>query len=112
MTTGDIFWVNLANQANRAQSGRRPCIVLQDQSAGRNSPMVLVVPLTTSSSATRFGSTVSIVPSRLNGLPIVSLALIFQLRAADRQEVDSRIGQLESDDLTAVFAELDRLTGR
>lgn len=112
MTTGDIFWVNLANQGNRAQSGRRPCLVLQDEIAGRNSPMVLVVPLTTSSNAARFGSAISLVPSPLNGLPIVSLALVFQLRAADRREFEGRIGRLEPDDLAAVFAELDRLTGR
>lgn len=34
MTTGDIFWVNLANQGNRAQSGRRPCLRVSRRNRG------------------------------------------------------------------------------
>jgi mRNA-degrading endonuclease toxin of MazEF toxin-antitoxin module len=42
----------------------------------------------------------------------VSVALVFQLRAIDRQRVEERIGSVSRAVLNEIFAELDKLTGR
>jgi len=73
---------------------------------------MLVVPLTTTQAALRFARTTRIQPSTENGLRQVSVALVFQLRAIDRQRVEERIGSVSSAVLNEIFAELDKLTGR
>jgi mRNA-degrading endonuclease toxin of MazEF toxin-antitoxin module len=75
-------------------------------------PVILVVPLTTTQAALRFAGTTRIQPSTENGLRQVSVALVFQLRAIDRQGVEERIGSVSRTLLNEIFAELDKLTGR
>ncbi len=42
----------------------------------------------------------------------MNVVVLRAVLTADRREFESRIGRLESDDLAAVFTELDRLIGR
>ena len=79
MSVGDIHWVDLPAADGREQRGRRPAIILQDEAYGCDLPVVLVVPLTTARGATRFAGTTVIHPTPENGLPQVSVALVFQL---------------------------------
>jgi mRNA interferase MazF len=112
VSVGDIHWVDLPGADGREQRGRRPAIVLQDDSYGSALPVVLVVPLTTARGATRFAGTTLIHPTPENGLPQVSVALVFQLRAIDRRRLLERIGTVNVEVLHALFEELDKLTGR
>lgn len=112
MKHGDIFWVDLPPTGGREQHGRRPCVVVTDETYFGAAPVVFVVPLTSAQAARRFRGVVSVQPDESNGLALPSFALVFQFRAADRKFFGSFIGHLSSDDLAAVFAELDRLTGR
>jgi mRNA interferase MazF len=59
----------------------------------------------------RFAGTVIIHPTAENGLPQVSVALVFQLRAIDRRRVQERIGSIGETVLREMLAELDKLTG-
>jgi mRNA interferase MazF len=112
VSVGDIHWVDLPGADGREQRGRRPAIVLQDDSYGSALPVVLVVPLTTARGATRFAGTALIHPTLENGLPQVSVALVFQLRAVDRRRLLERIGTVNSEVLHTLFEEPDKLTGR
>lgn len=73
---------------------------------------MLVVPLTTARAALRFPGTTLIQPASDNGLRQASVALVFQLRAVDRQRVEERVGTLGPQPLVEVFAELDKLMAR
>jgi mRNA interferase MazF len=96
MAKGDIVSINLPLVAgSRAQGGRRPAVLVTDTGASRGNPMAMVVPMTTKLAAMRFPFTLRIEPSVQNGLSAPSIALVFQLCAADRTHIDSVLGHLE-----------------
>ena len=112
LTPGDIYWVELPVTGGREQAGRRPAIVLQDDSYAATSPLVVVVPLTTATSATRFQATLLLTPTVANGLSAESVALVFQIRAVDRNTLRGFLGNVTQEQLRAIHGLLDRLTGR
>ena len=96
MARGDIAYINLPLVAgSRAQGGRRPAVLVIADNAPRGNPMTIIVPLTATLAAARFPFTFRIEPSPQNGLSAPSIALVFQLCAADRTHVDSVMGHLE-----------------
>jgi mRNA interferase MazF len=109
---GEVYWVELPSGDGREQAGRRPAIVLQDDTVAAASPMVLLVPLTSATAALRFPGTVPVLPTPENGLTRQSLALVFQLRAIDRRRVKEHVGTVSRDILDGLYRELNRLTGR
>lgn len=112
MTRGDIWIVSLPVVSGREQGGQRPALVIQDDAYGQRSPLVLVVPLTSQLSATRFPATVNLKPTRENGLTLPSVALVFQTRAVDRSRLSYQLGTVSAADLERALAELRRLTGQ
>lgn len=112
MKQGEIYWVELGEARGHQQAGRRPAIVLQEESIGQRLPTVLMVPLTTQLDALRFPGTVLLEPSEQNGLRRVSVALVFQLTAVDDRFIQERIGMLSQEELAAIFQALDELLAR
>ena len=110
MSRGDVVWVEFPAGEGRAQSGRRPAVILQD--AAHHLPTTLVVPLSTQLAALRFPGTVLIEPDAGNGLRLSSVALVFQLRALDHRFLGARAGTLSPEKLTEILRSLDELTGR
>jgi mRNA interferase MazF len=107
MARGDVLLVGLPETDRREEKGNRPAIAIQTDVA--NSPMLMVVPITSSLGALRFPFTVKIEPSNLNGLTLSSVAMIFQMRAIDRKRIIRKIGDLESEYLAEVDAEIWRM---
>jgi mRNA-degrading endonuclease toxin of MazEF toxin-antitoxin module len=112
MSVGDLFWVSFPPGAGRAQAGRRPAIVVQSEGASARLPTVLLIPLTTQQDALRFPGTVLVEPDAGNGLRHTSVALIFQLTAADRRFVEEQLGSVSGGTIEAIWSALDELTGR
>jgi len=81
---GDILLLILPESDKREEKGTRPAIAVQADDD--RSPMLMVIPVTSSLGALRFAFTVEIPPSELNGLTLPSVAIIFQLRAIDDDE--------------------------
>jgi mRNA interferase MazF len=111
MNPGDIYWVELPHASGHEQAGRRPALVLQDESYSGGLPLVIVVPLTGATSAARFAGTLTIEPDETNHLNRASVALVFQIRAVDCRIVQEKIGEITSEQLAEIYALLDRLTG-
>lgn len=107
MARGDIFLIGLPTSERREEKGKRPAIAVQTDAAA--SPMLMIVPVTSSLSALRFAFTVKLEPSPANGLTLTSVAMIFQMRAIDRRRIIRRIGKLEPAYLTQVDAEIWRM---
>ncbi len=107
MARGDVLLVSLPDSDKREEKGNRPAIAVQANVA--NSPMLMVVPVTSSLGALRFSFTVKIEPSEQNGLTLPSVAMVFQMRAIDRKRIIRKIGQLESKYLEQVDAEIGRM---
>ncbi len=95
MARGDVAYINLPLvSGSRVQRGRRPAVLVTADTALQGNLMTMIVPLTTTLTATRFPFTFRIEPSPQNGLSAPSIALVFQLCAADQTDLDSVIGQL------------------
>ncbi len=112
MKPGDLFWVEFPSGAGRAQSGRRPAILVQSAKLSAKLPTVLLIPLTTQQDALRFSGTVLIEPNSANGLRHLSVALVFQLTAIDKRLLGSKIGYLSETILKLIWQSLDELLGR
>ena len=90
---GDIVLVELGMPHGHEQAGTRPAIVVSV--ANR---MMLVIPLTSITTALRFSAVHLVTPSKKNRLNADSIALVFQLRALDARHIRSRIGSLDARD--------------
>ena len=73
--------------------------------------MTMIVPLTATLTAARFPFTFRIDPSPQNGLSVSSIALVFQLCAADRTHLDSVIGHLEDHHLAKIDEMMRQMLG-
>ncbi len=96
---GDVWIVQLTDTTGHEQSGSRPAIVLavHDQTS-----LCMVVPLTSSQTASRFPFTYTITRSSQNGLSADSIAMVFQLRSLSINRLLRRIGTLESSHLRRI----------
>jgi mRNA interferase MazF len=112
MRPGDVYWVELPPPNGHEQAGRRPAVVMQDDTVAVQSPMVFVVPLTTAATAKQYPGVVPVTADAANGLNQDSLALVFQFRALDRRRLRDRLGAVSPETLAALFSSLDQLTGR
>lgn len=109
MKVGELFWVEFPARGGRAQTGRRPAILVQKTST---LPTVLLVPLTTRQDALRFSGTVLIEPDANNRLRQLSVALVFQLTAIDRNFVKEKLGEISNEKMDEIWSAFDELTGR
>lgn len=109
MKIGEIYWTKLASRGGREQAGRRPSIVVQKDDS---LPTVLLVPLTTQQDALRFNGTALIEPDSQNNLSSISVALVFQLTALDKNALEKKIGKISDEKLAEIWTAFDELTGR
>jgi mRNA interferase MazF len=112
MARGDVVYVSLPFvQGSRVQGGRRPAVLVVAERALRGNPMAMIVPLTTNLAASRFPFTLRVEPSPPNGLTAPSIALVFQLCAADRTHLESVIGHLEDEYLAQIDELMRQMLG-
>src|SRR3989338_3761102 len=93
MQAGDIYLIEIPASGGHEQSGLRPAIIVQEK-ALEKLPTVLIVPLTSKQKAAAFPFTFIIEPDRMNNLDVVSVALVFQLRAIDKRRVKNKVGKI------------------
>jgi len=110
MKIGDIRWVELPDVGGREQSGRRPAIILQDDSYAASLPTTIVVPLS-AIAALRFPGTAQVKATHSSGLRTDSVALVFQIRAIDRGRIKEAIGEVSILEVAEIQAELAKLFG-
>lgn len=105
MDKGDIAYFDLGSPpggSGHEQSGNRPGIIISNDANDPNNPMVVIIPLTKQSSASRFPFTLLINSSSSNGLTFNSVALVFQLRALDKNRLGDVIGHVDANQLSAL----------
>lgn len=110
MREGDIYLVEIPSSGGHEQAGQRPAIIVQASSLERL-PTVLIVPLTSKLKAADFPFTFIIEPDNLNNLNVVSVALVFQLRAIDKRRMKNKIGKIESIKLELLKQSLKEIMG-
>lgn len=108
MRRGEIYWADVSPRSGSEQTGRRPVLVVShdgfNQAPGWRS--VIVVPLTTSLSATGRGPTAVPLPEGTGGLEKASIALCHQVTTLDRSKLTRLVGAVPSVLLRRVSAGL------
>jgi len=97
---GDIFYVELGTERNGSvqnggATGFRPCVIMANKVACEVSPVLLVVPITSSYGKHRKG-----MPTHLelgNTLPKKSVALFEQVLTVNRYQLRDKIANLSED---------------
>ncbi len=105
MDKGEIAYFDLGTPpggSGHEQSGNRPGIIISNDANDPSNPMVVIIPLTSKSSASRFPFTLLIQSTPSNGLSSNSVAMVFQLRAIDKNRLVNVIGQIEVDILNTL----------
>ena len=102
---GEIWIVDIPQLGGREQQGVRPAIIVADT----KTPVVIVIPCTSSLEALRFMYTLLIEPSKGNGLNASSIALLFQVRAIDKKRLIKKIGILDKTVLRQISNLLKKL---
>jgi mRNA interferase MazF len=98
---GDIFWINFAKQdGSHIICGKRPVIIVSNDTANRFSPVISVVPVTT-------GQKKKALPTHVQisgyGLSNPSTVLTEQLLSVEKSNLLNKIGTLsDTDDLRKI----------
>ena len=99
---GDIFLADLDPVKGSEQGKKRPCLVVQNDTANRFSPNTIIVPIT-SHIPDKFYPTVVVVRTIESGLPMESAILCSQIRAISvRDRVVKKIGALSQSKMKEV----------
>lgn len=97
---GDIWWVSLDPTQGSEIKKTRPCLVLTHDTLNELRRTVVVIPLSTVAQA----NPPVTVPIDCAGKQ--SIAVIDQVRAVAKHRLQSKLGELKTDDLTKVEAAL------
>ncbi len=111
MKTGDIHWIELPDVGGREQSGKRPAVIMQSDSYAGSLPTTIVIPLSSAMAALRFPGTAQVKATEASGLRVNSVALVFQIRAIDRNRIKEFLGSVASTELLEIRAEMSKLFG-
>ena len=76
----DLRIIKLPSSKGHEQEGLRPCIVLKEFAMGS-----IIIPMTSNLDALRFPYAIEIEKSKMNGLLVNSIAMIFQIRYVDKR---------------------------
>jgi mRNA interferase MazF len=93
---GEIWWVRPDPTPGSEIAKTRPCVILSGNIFNRLRRTAVVIPLSTSFQP----SSPLLVPVRCDGRDVV--AVTDQIRAIAKQRLDSRLGELSSEDLQAI----------
>ena len=92
---GDIFYVDFGKGIGSKQGGVRPALIVSNNKANRNSPVITVVPLTARIWKKRYLPThVRIYGS---GLSKPSMALAEQVETLDKSNLKEKIGEVSDE---------------
>jgi len=98
---GDIVKVRLDPIESSEQSGVRPAVVLSPDLINANSPVIFVAPLTTKKTDHLFPFEALLTPHP-GGVPMISKALLMQMRSIDKRRVVSSIGKASPAELQQI----------
>mgnify|MGYP000096512479 FL=1 len=102
MVRGDVYDARLNPTEGSEQGGARPVIVVSRDAINRNSPVVVVIPLTDATNVKRLYPNNVHVAAGEGGLSMASVALAGQVRAVAVSHLLRRRGSLSADTMRAI----------
>ena len=95
MKRGDIYLAVLDPVIGSEQGGRRPVVIVQNDTGNLHSPTVIAVPLTGSASKPAL-PTHALIPKGEGGLWLASTALCEQVRTLEKTRLGRYLGTLDA----------------
>lgn len=107
MKKGEVWIINIGKTEGHEQEGIRPAVVVADVVG----PVATIIPCTANMEALRFPFTIQIFSDLKNKLGFDSVALVFQLRAIDKNKLRQKIGVFSSSDLKKIDLQMKKMLG-
>ena len=101
-----VWQVDLSDAKGREQKQKRPALLWRDLD---HVGLAIVIPITSNLEREKIAHTHRISADAKNGLNEESIALIFQIRAIDKNRLVKKLGELGEDDTKAVVGLLKDL---
>ena len=98
---GQIHYARLDPVVGHEQGGRRPVLIIQNDTGNRFAPTVIVAALTTSLPDKPYPTEVR-VPAGAGGLPRPSAIRLDQIRTLDKRRLEQHVGQLDEETMHQV----------
>jgi len=98
---GDIFYADLNPTKGSEQAGRRPVIVIQNNTGNKMAPTTIVAPLTTKKFLKEYPTNVHVKKSMAD-LKEDSVILLAQIRTVDKNRLGRKIGAVSGEFLKRV----------
>lgn len=102
MNRGDVYWVRLDPIEGSEQAGTRPAVIVSRDAINRNSPVVVICPLTSADRVTRLYPSDVLVRAPEGGLRADSVVLTLQVRAVAKARLLEQLGTLKTETLAQV----------
>lgn len=97
---GQVYYINLEPGFGSEQSGRRPCLILQNNTSNKFSPAVVVAVLTTKLDKHRLPTHVLL--SEQSKMPRKSVVLLEQIMTIGRKRIGRYVTTLSDEDMLKV----------
>jgi len=98
---GDIFYADLNPTKGSEQAGRRPVIVIQNNTGNEMAPTVIIAPLTTKEFLKEYPTNAHLKKGTAN-LKEDSVVLLSQIRTIDKNRLERKIGNISGEQLRDV----------
>jgi mRNA interferase MazF len=98
---GDIFYADLNPSKGSEQAGRRPVIVIQNNTGNKMAPTVIIAPLTTKQFLREYPTNVHVKKGTAD-LKEDSVILLSQIRTIDKNRLGRKIGSVSGEVLKKV----------
>lgn len=100
---GDIYYVDLPPSKGSVQEGVRPCLNIQNEIGNKNSPTIIVCPITKNLHKARLPTHVNIYKNKTNGLGENSCILCESMfTISKKHQVINRMGKLKEEEIKKV----------
>ena len=103
---GDVYYARLNPIEGSEQQGTRPVVVVSRDAINENSPVIIIVPVTTRKNRRKIYPSQVLLKAGDGELPMESVALGEQVRAINKTRLGERIGRLSESAMSAISISL------
>jgi mRNA interferase MazF len=94
---GEIWYVDLGVGIGSEQNGIRPILIVQNAVGNKYSPTTIISVISSQLNKAKLPTHVFIRPTKTNGLNLMSVVFLEQLRTIDERRLMEKTGDLEVD---------------
>ncbi|MBR6101992.1 MAG: type II toxin-antitoxin system PemK/MazF family toxin [Ruminococcus sp.] len=102
---GEIYYADLSPVVGSEQGGLRPVLIVQNDVGNKYSPTVIAAAITSRLEKSRMPTHIRVGGGSC-GLSRDSIVLLEQIRTLDKRRLRERMGELDTDSMTAVNSAL------